>query len=168
MLNLEKNFLRQASLFNWYETLISRFKKRFHWILQRFQTERYIMTEIKNKVNSRLYAQNIFRHVKTVEINSIFNQFIITWSNLHWKFRRDIFVSTPNTTIRKFFNFLNNVKDVWFDITAVDSKNISRFSKQDRRNRPNKNFQPFSEFNVFFFQRFWFIEYFVPFQNNAY
>ena len=76
LFELKKNLLRIASLITWYQILIKSFKKRATQTLQSLQKKRYIMSNVKQQRNSRMYAQNIFRHVKVVEFEFIFNQLI--------------------------------------------------------------------------------------------
>ena len=85
LFELKKNLLRIASLITWYQILIKSFKKRATQTLQSLQKKRYIMSDAKQQRNFRMYAQNIFRHVKIVELESIFNQFILIWFNFDYE-----------------------------------------------------------------------------------
>ena len=124
------------------------------------------MSNAKQQRNFRMYTQNIFRHVRTVELESIFNQFILIWFNLDYEFRRDISKSKSNITIRIFLDQLKKKFDIWFDMTnqfAFNSKfsNNNRFNKQDKRDRQNEFSQSSNEFNAFLFQVYRSIDYFV-------
>ena len=168
---LKKNLLRIASLVIWYQTLIKSFKKRAAQTLQSLQKKRYIMSDARQQRNSRMYAQNIFRHVRVVELESIFNQLILTWSNLDYEFRRDISESKSNTIIRIFLDQLKEKFDIWFDMTSQSasssrSSNNNRSNKQDRRDRQNEFSQSSDEFNAFFFQAYRFVDYFVLAQQK--
>ena len=125
--------------------------------MQNLQKKRYIMSNVKQQRNFRMYVQNIFRHVKIVKFEFVFNQFTLIWFNFDYKFRRDISKSKSNITIRIFFDHLKKKFDIWFDIInklVVDSKfnNNNRFNKQNKRDRQNEFFQSSNEFNVFFFK----------------
>ena len=163
---LKKNLLRIAFLITWYQILIKSFKKRAIQTLQSLQKKRYIMSNARQQRNFRMYVQNIFRHVRAVELESIFNQFILTWSNLDYEFRRDISKSKSNITIRIFFDQLKKKFDIWFDMinqSAFNSKsnNNNRSNKQDRRDRQNEFSQSSNKFNAFLFQAYRSIDYFV-------
>ena len=166
LFKLKKNLLRIASLVIWYQILIKSFKKRTAQTLQSLQKKRYIMSDAKQQRNFRMYVQNIFRHVKVVELESIFNQLILTWSNFDYEFRRDISKSKSNTTIRIFLDQLKEKFDIWFDMinqSVFNSKsnNNNRFNKQDRRDWQNEFFQSSNEFNAFLFQAYRSVDYFV-------
>ena len=168
---LKKNLLRIAFLITWYQILIKSFKKRTTQTLQSLQKKQYIMSNAKQQRNSRMYAQNIFRHVKVVEFESIFNQFILIWFNLDYEFRRDILESKSNITIRIFLDQLKEKFDIWFDMInqfAFNSKfnNNNRFNKQDKRDRQNEFSQSSNKFNVFFFQVYRSVDYFVLAQQK--
>ncbi len=83
LFDMKKNFLRQTNLVFWHQTLINRFKKRTSQALSTFQSFRYIMTDAKFEKDSRLFAQNIFRSIKAINMNSIHNQLTIAWNNLN-------------------------------------------------------------------------------------
>ena len=134
--NFEKNLFRnRVTLINWYETLIVRFKKRASKILEKLQRFRYIMIDARNARNSRLYAQKIFRHVKSAELDSIFNQFIMTWNNLDWEFRQHVSKSDFDVIIRQFFEKLNKRIEIWYDMTKHFDRNQSRDQFFDNNNR---------------------------------
>ena len=134
--NLEKNLLRnRATLINWYDVLIVRFKKRASKTFEKLQRFRYIMIDARNARNSRLYAQKIFRHAKSIELNSIFNQLIMTWSNFDWKFRQHVSKSNSDVTIRQFFEELNKRVEMWYDMIKHFDRNQSRNQSFDNNNR---------------------------------
>ena len=92
----------------WYEFLIVRFKKRTFAALSRLQRERYIMTNVRQQKNSRLFAQNIFRYAKATEMCSTYNQISIAWNTLNWELRRDILESNAYIIIKFFLDQLNS------------------------------------------------------------
>ena len=166
LFELKKNLLRIVSLVIWYQILIKSFKKRAIQTLQNLQKKRYIMSNAKQQRNFRMYAQNIFRHVKVAEFESVFNQFILIWFNFDYEFRRDISKSKSNITIRTFFDHLKKKFDIWFDmisklVSNSRFSNSNRFNKQNKRDRQNEFSQSSNEFNVFFFQIYRFVDYFV-------
>ena len=171
LFELKKNLLRIAFLVIWYQILIKSFKKRAIQTLQNLQKKRYIMSNVKQQRNFRMYAQNIFRHIKIAELEFVFNQFTLIWFNFDYEFRRDISESKSNTTIRTFLDHLKKKFDIWFDmiskfISSSKSNNSNRFNKQNKRDRQNEFSQSSNEFNVFFFQIYRFVDYFVLAQQK--
>ena len=83
LFDFEKNLLRNVSFRQWYDALIIRFKKRSTFVLNLMQKKKNIFVDAKKQKNSRFYAQNIFRHVKIVYMNSVFNQITLIWNNLY-------------------------------------------------------------------------------------
>ena len=138
--NFEKNLFRnRVTLINWYDALIVKFKKRASKILEKLQRLRYIMIDVRNARNSRLYAQKIFRHVKSTELNSIFNQLIMTWNNLDWKFRQHVSKSNSDVIIRQFLEKLNKRIEIWYDMIKHFDRNQSRNQSFDNNNRKSNS-----------------------------
>ena len=133
------------------------------------QKKRYIFVDAKKQKNFRLYAQNIFRHVKIAHMNSVFNQITLIWNNLYWKFRRDIFESTIDTAIWKFFSHLNSKVNIWYEMTTkvfVSFKVIQRFNKQEFRQN-DRAAENNDRYNQSIYQSNRFGNYFF-FRNQAY
>ena len=86
MTKFEKNFLRTVFIEQWINAFIKRFKKRDVAALQTLQTERYIMNDVRSERTSRVYVQNIMKHVKAAEFSSSYNQMFTAWNNLNLKF----------------------------------------------------------------------------------
>ena len=138
--DFEKNLLRnRATLINWYDALIVRFKKRASETLEKLQRLRYIMTDARNARNSRLYAQKIFRHARSIELDSVFNQLIMTWSNLDWKFRQHVSESNSDVTIRQFLEELNKRVEVWYDMIKHFDRSQFRSQSFDNNNSRKSN-----------------------------
>ena len=70
---LKKEMLRKTSFVNWYNALIRRFKERTSVALINMQTIKYIMKNARLHKNSRIFAQNLFRSVKTANLISTHN-----------------------------------------------------------------------------------------------
>jgi hypothetical protein len=141
---MKKNLLRQANLVFWHQTLINRFKKRTSQALSALQSSRYTMTDAKFEKDSRLFAQNIFRSTKTINMNSIHNQLTIAWNNLDWQFRANILESTTFTFIRKFLNQLNSMSNIWQEMTRSQSQN--QFKSLRNRFQNSRRTQKYSEY----------------------
>ena len=96
--------------------MIYRFKKRIVIALIKLQSIRYIMIDVKAEKDSRTMIQNIFRHVKAVNLNSIQNQLTMTWNALNCEFRFQISKSSAISTIRQFLFDLDIHADIWYEI----------------------------------------------------
>lgn len=135
--DLEKNLLRTATVRQWYDALISRFKERAFVALEKLHKERYTFADARERKNPRLYAQNIFRHAKSAEMESVFNQITMAWNNLDWEFRRDIPEPSPDTPIWKFLSDLDSKASIWFEMAKrpsnTRSNQLQRTSKQESR-----------------------------------
>ena len=176
----EKNFLWAAFIEQWINALIKWFKKRGVAVLQTFQIERYIMTDVRFERISRAYVQNIMRHAKTTEFSSSYNQMLTAWNNLNLKFRMQISESTLNITLKFFFDFLNFKIIIWMKMTfrrfnnASYVNNINMTSKNRQvTNKQNWKWQNrFSQQSVnydLFSYVSWSQDYiFYQFKNSAY
>ena len=139
LFDVEKMLLRKASLNFWCIALITRFKERTLIVLQRLQRKRYIMIHARKQKNSRLFAQDIFRHAKTVEMDFVYNQLSLAWNNLDWKFRRDVFESTSNIIIRKFLDQLDFKIEIWYEMTRRSDNQDDNQTSTQRSNSNNKS-----------------------------
>ena len=135
----KKFFRNRVTLDDWYRYFIRRFKKRIFTALIKFQSQRYTMTNARDQKNSRVFVQNIYRHFKIVEFDFVFNQNMMTWNNMNWKFRRDISESIATTSKQIFFDQLNNKAEIWYDMTKHFDRDqqISFFSNVDNRKIQN-------------------------------
>ena len=57
--------------------MIKRFKERIFVALINMQITKYILDDVKQLKNSRMFAQDLFRFVKTTNLISIHNQLTI-------------------------------------------------------------------------------------------
>ena len=77
LFDVEKKIYKDMSLQNWCNVLIKRFKKRASATLNYLQSIKYTLKDAKKHKDSRIFAQNLFKHVKIVNFISIYNQFIL-------------------------------------------------------------------------------------------
>jgi hypothetical protein len=146
LFDMKKNLLRQINLSSWYQVMINRFKKRTFLTLFALQNFKYILIDARSGKDSRLFAQQIFRSVKAVNMNSVHNQLTIAWNNLDWRFRANIFELTTITFIRKFLNQLNFMSDIWQEMTRSQSQDQFKFMR-GRFQNPRRT-QDYSEYFV--------------------
>ena len=149
---IEKNMYRDVSVNQWCKELIRRFKKRDSQIFKNLQIERYSMSNVRNDKTFRIYVQNIMRHFRAIKFNFTYNQLIMTWNNLNFEFKMQIFESTTTTTLVFFFDFLNVKINVWHEIIMikrfvqyfvnvnVNKRQISKQSNQKRQNDYQQQF----------------------------
>ncbi len=95
----EREMLRLVPLDYWYTKLITRFKERTLDALRALQIEKYMATDAQDGKNPRIYVQAIFRHARAAQMTSIYNQLMIAWNNLDWRFRVHIPELKEDTTI---------------------------------------------------------------------
>ena len=136
---IEKNMFRNASMNQWCRDLIRRFKKRDSQTLKNLQIEKYIMQDVRNDKTFRAYVQNIMRHSKIVEFNSIYNQLIMTWNNLNLNFKMQIFESITTTILISFFDSLDVKISIWQKMTAHRFiQHVSSSFDQNKQRQINK------------------------------
>ena len=116
LFDVEKEIYRNMFLQNWCNVLIKRFKKRISAILNFIQFTKYTLQDARMQKNFRIFAQNLFKHVKIANLISVYNQLILTWNNIDWQFRQHIFQLTKNTTIQIFLKQFDNNCDIWFEL----------------------------------------------------
>ena len=126
---LKKKMLKDASLINWYNALIRRFKKRTSVTLTIMQIIKYTMKNAKQHKNSRMFAQNLFRAVKAVNLISTHNQLTIAWNNLIWQFRQHISKSTEQTIMREFLEQLDSQISIWHEMTTLAQSAFRKSNK---------------------------------------
>lgn len=113
---MEKSLLRRADLLGWYEALTARFKLRTPQALKRLQQAKYTFTDAKERKDPRHFVQDIVRHARAAQIESVYHQLSMAWQNLDWQFRLHIPEPTSHTTLQKFLDQLNGQADMWFDM----------------------------------------------------
>ena len=142
----EKNMFRDASMNQWCRDLIRRFKKRDSQTLKNLQIEKYIMQNVRNDKTSKTYVQNIMRHSRIVEFNSIYNQLIMTWNNLNFNFKMQISESITTTIFISFFDSLDVKTSIWQKMIAHRfiqhaSSSSDQIDKQRQINKQNRERQ---------------------------
>ena len=165
----KKNLLKNVIVNQWCEILIQRFKKRDVTILKKLQFSIYIFIDVRNDKTSRVYVQNIFRHVKTFNYDFTYHQLFNVWNDFELKFRVQISKFIFDIQLNIFFELLNSKITIWmkmifkrsnveiknFDINNVDKSN--RLMNKQNRERQNDFFQQF-DVNDFFFSILIFFE----------
>ena len=137
---LEKRGLRNASVEEWSETLIEKFKERTSVALQNLQGEHYNMNDARQGRTPRAFAQSMLRHAKAAQMTSVYNQLSLAWNNLALEFRRDIPEPTPTTTISQFFGQLDSKENLWYEMSRQNRASNQQQQHVDRR--PNLPKQP--------------------------
>lgn len=113
---LEKRLLRKASLDEWEESLIERFKERVPIALAKLQTAKYTMNDARERRDPRAFVQDFIRYAKAANLTSVLNQLSMAWYSLDWEFRIHISEPTERTTIKQFLAQLNGKADMWYEM----------------------------------------------------
>ena len=127
---LEKRGLRNASVDEWSETLIEKFKERTSVALQHLQSEHYTMNDARQGRSPRSFAQNMLRHTKAAQLTSVYNQLSLAWNNLALEFRRDIPEPATTTTLSQFLGQLDFKENLWHEMARQQGRSQPQ---QDRR-----------------------------------
>ena len=133
--DIEKEIYRDMFLQNWCNVFIKRFKKRASAILNYVQFIKYTLENARKHKNFRIYAQNLFKHVKTADFISIYNQLVLIWNNLNWQFKQHVSQSIEITIIQIFLEQLNNNCDIWFELVNANQFTFKRYNKQSTSNK---------------------------------
>ena len=108
-----KNFLREISLFQWYDVMITRFKSKAAAVIQKFISQVYNLNKVKIDTTSKVWIMHMLHQVRIVELIFIFNKFIIIWNRLNLFFRRDILEFTKHITLKLFLSQIDNKQFIW-------------------------------------------------------
>jgi hypothetical protein len=176
LFDMKKDLFRQINLSFWYQALVNRFKKRTFLTLFVLQNFKYTLNDARFEKDLRLFAQQIFRSIKTVNMNSIHNQLTIAWNNLDWRFRANIFESTITTFIRKFLNQLDFMSNIWHEMIKSQNTDQSK-TIRDRFQNPRRtqkysayffrsNSSSFYQRSAAYFNNQFFYQYFDSRQNE--
>lgn len=120
---MEKGFLRTATVAQWESALLHRFKERAPVALAKLQSIRYSMADAKAGKDPRSFAQDIFRHAKAAHLDSVQNQLTMAWNALDCEFRFQIPEPTATSTIRQFLHDLDSHAGIWHEIARKRSYN---------------------------------------------
>ena len=133
--DLEKRGLRNATVKEWCETLITTFKEQTSVALQNLQSERYTMADARKQVHPRSYVQKILRNAKAAQMTSVHNQLTLAWNNLDIEFKAQVPAPSPTTTISGFLNDLDAKASVWYEQARAKSapRNTSQYGQQGTR-----------------------------------
>ena len=165
LFDVEKEIYRDMSVQNWCNVLIKRFKERVSAALNYLQSIKYIFEDARRQKNSRIFVQDLFRHAKTADFISVYNQFILTWNNLNWQFRQHVSQFTKNTIIQFFLKQLDSNCDIWFELVSANRE----FFNQSKRFINKSYYQNLSKRNTNRFQnnRYFFFKLDIAYQSNS-
>ena len=139
--NIEKEIYRDMFLQNWYNVLIKRFKERVSAALNYLQSIKYTFENARKHKDFRVFAQNLFKHVKIADLNSVYNQLVLIWNNLNWQFRQHVSQFTEQTTIQAFLKQFDNNCDIWFEMTFANTFDDKKFfANKSHHDATKKNF----------------------------
>ncbi|KAE8348017.1 hypothetical protein BDV28DRAFT_153502 [Aspergillus coremiiformis] len=114
---LEKVALRNIPIEEgWLKSLTQRFKPRAPEALEKLTTLSYGFRDIRTGKTPRAYAQELLRHARAANVDSVYNQLTLAWSHMEPSLRRDISKPTPDTTLGTFLNELDQKYGIWKDL----------------------------------------------------
>lgn len=115
--NIKQDLLENADLNQWYIILVKWFKKRTLAALQNIQNNKYIMINTYKDKFSYIFTQKLFHHIKAAEIMSVYNQLIIVWNNLDFKFKMHVLKPQFNIIMTQFLKLLDLKMSIWGEMT---------------------------------------------------
>lgn len=123
-----KNLLRLDKVVKfWKKELFKRFKEASNMIMINLVKEKYSMNDVRRRRESREYVDVIFRASKFANLIAEISQIFLIYNELDVKFQRDITMSKIDTKLDSFFIELNDMKNVWWQLT--DRKRRSFFEQ---------------------------------------
>ncbi len=146
-----KKHLLKLSLDEWHWALLSWFKKSSAITLTTITTEKYTMSNVYWRRESREYAQIILREVRSAKMIFIYNQLFLIYNEIDLKLRRNLKPFELKTTINAWLQQLNWYKEMKFDLIMKDrqrsfdsikwsSNNVSNIiSIKERNQRSNRD-----------------------------
>ncbi len=115
-----KKRLLKLLLDEWHWTLLSQFKKSSVIAFTTITTEKYIMSDVYQRRESREYAQIILREVRSAKIIFIYNQLFLIYNEIDLKLQRNLKSLELKTMINDWLQQLNWYKEMWFDLIMRD------------------------------------------------
>ena len=110
---LKRFDLRQINLTkNWINSFKKFFKFNQSIVINSLITKRYFVIDVRNDCESINYVQQIINHVKNINFDNIFHQFIWVWRNLNSKLKRDIDVLDEIITLTQFLKKIELKKNL--------------------------------------------------------
>ena len=94
------------------------------------------MQDARNGRTFRAYVQDIMRHFRVAEFNSIYNQLVMAWNNLDLNFKMQIFEPITAIILISFFDSLDAKASIWQEMAAHRSiQHVSSSSDQTGKQR---------------------------------
>ena len=119
-MEFEKESLRDRPLENaWIPMLIRRFRPRTADALQSLNALNYSIRDVCAGRSPRAFAQQVFRHARAANIDSVFNQLTMAWSHLDVWLRCDVPEPTEDTTITQFLDQIESKAGIWTDMAQT-------------------------------------------------
>ena len=95
-------------------------------------TKRYFVVDVRNDRELVNYVQQIVNHVKNVNFDNIFHQFIWVWRNFDSKLKRDIDASNEIITLTQFLKKIEIKKKIWQNVYRNRSNQFNQRDRDDR------------------------------------
>ena len=130
----EKRGMRIATVEEWKQALIQRFKIRVPIALAKIRSATYTLNDARERKNPREFVQDIMRYSKAANQTAMLSQLSSAWYNLDAEFRRDIPEPNENTTANIFLDQIDAKADIWFTLAErrhQEKKN--RYDNQSKR-----------------------------------
>ena len=99
----------------------------------------YTLQDAKNGRTPRSYVQDIIRHAKATGL-PLYNQLLLAYTKMHFKFRVHLNEPTSNTTLSSFLDQLDSKANAFYDI-ARDELDAGRSLQQQQQLSKGKNKQ---------------------------
>ena len=116
MISNVKALIKYASeIEHWFAKLLARFKKKSNVALFILIKKKYIFENVRNQRERREYVFIILRVAKFTNL-AVSNQIAMIWNDMNAEFQRDIRRLNETTILDDFLNFLDEFKDIWWQL----------------------------------------------------
>ena len=109
----------------WCDELIKWFKMNLSKALNKLYTTKYTIDDAQNLWELIDHVQVIIQYEKSVILNEE-NQLIFIWKNLDSQLHQDVKILKSSTTVIKFIQILNDMKQTWYDLYQLQSKKLKQ------------------------------------------
>ena len=131
--DLEKLGLRAGNdIEEWCKVLLKRFKESTGVALNNLTSEKYTLTDARNKREPSGYVQAVIRHAKSANIDNVENQLTFAYQGIAADLRA--FVDPPSTTtsVSSFIQILELKKNTWFEMSRPFHQRLLQPQSQQR------------------------------------
>ena len=109
----------------WCDELIKQFKMNLSKVFDKLYMAKYTIDDAQNLQELIDHIQAVIQYEKSVMLNEK-NQLIFIWKDLDLQLCQNVKIFRSSTTVIKFIQILNNMKQIWYDLYQFQSKKLKQ------------------------------------------